>query len=137
MVSSHDEVTKMTTKSSNTKRPAGQVVKDIRRATRLHVTAGDKIRIVLPGLRGEDSIAELCRKKRIPQSLYYTWFKEFMGAGNRSHPQSYWLRQSRGVRSRRGVRLGNVCQTGGQSSDQDISAELVRVRLPSCAAAWK
>src|SRR6202012_5327473 len=41
----------------------------------------DKIRIVLDGLRGEDSIAELCRKEGIAQSLYYTWSKEFMEAG--------------------------------------------------------
>src|SRR3546814_10908985 len=42
-----------------------------------------KIRIVLEGLRGEDSIAELCRKEGIAQSLYYTWSKEFMEAGKR------------------------------------------------------
>ena len=41
------------------------------------------IRIVLEGLRGEDSIAELCRKEGIAQSLYYTWSKEFMEAGKR------------------------------------------------------
>ena len=55
------------------KRPAEQVVKDIRRATRRHFSAEDKIRIVLDGLRGEDSIAELCRKEGIAQSLYYVW----------------------------------------------------------------
>ena len=73
----------MTAKSSNTKQPAAQVVKDIRRATRRHFSAEDKIRIVLDGLRGEDSIAELCRKEGIAQSLYYTWSKEFMEAGKR------------------------------------------------------
>ena len=62
------------------KRPAEQVVKDIRRATRRHFSAEDKIRIVLDGLRGEDSIAELCRKEGITQSLYYVWSKEFMEA---------------------------------------------------------
>jgi len=46
------------------------VVKDIRRATRRHFSAEDKIRIVLDGLRGDDSIAELCRKEGIAQSLY-------------------------------------------------------------------
>ena len=65
------------------KRPAEQVVKDIRRATRRHFSAEDKIRIVLEGLRGEDSIAELCRKEGIAQSLYYVWSKEFMEAGKR------------------------------------------------------
>ena len=53
-----------------TKRPAEQVVKDIRRATRRHFSAEDKIRLVLDGLRGEDRIAELCRKEGIAQSLY-------------------------------------------------------------------
>ena len=66
-----------------TKRPAEQVVKDIRRATRRHFSAEDKIRIVLDGLRGDDSIAELCRKEGIAQSLYYVWSKEFMEAGKR------------------------------------------------------
>jgi len=54
---------------SSTKAPAEQVVKDIRRQTRRHFSAEDKIRIVLEGLRGEDSIAELCRKEGIAQSL--------------------------------------------------------------------
>lgn len=69
----------MRSKYSSPKKPAEQVVKDIRRATRRHFSAEDKIRIVLEGLRGEDSIAELCRKEGIAQSLYYTWSKEFMG----------------------------------------------------------
>ena len=73
----------MSPKSTSAKRPAEQVVKDIRRATRRHFSAEDKIRIVLDGLRGEDSIAELCRKEGIAQSLYYTWSKEFMEAGKR------------------------------------------------------
>ena len=73
----------MTTKPTKTKKPAEQVVKDIRRASRRHFSAEDKIRIVLDGLRGEDSIAELCRREGIAQSLYYTWSKEFMEAGKR------------------------------------------------------
>ena len=73
----------MRPKSSSAKKPAEQVVKDIRRATRRHFSAEDKIRIVLEGLRGDDSIAELCRKEGIAQSLYYTWSKEFMEAGKR------------------------------------------------------
>jgi transposase len=64
---------------SPAKAPAERVVKDIRRATRRHFSAEDKIRIVLDGLRGEDSIAELCRREGIAQSLYYSWSKEFMG----------------------------------------------------------
>ncbi len=73
----------MRAKSSSAKKPAEQVVKDIRRATRRHFSAEDKIRIVLEGLRGDDSIAELCRKEGIAQSLYYVWSKEFMEAGKR------------------------------------------------------
>ncbi len=73
----------MRPKSSSAKKPAEQLVKDIRRATRRHFSAEDKIRIVLDGLRGEDSIAELCRKEGIAQSLYYTWSKDFMEAGKR------------------------------------------------------
>jgi transposase len=59
------------------------VVQDIRRATRKHYSAEDKIRIVLDGLRGEDSIAELCRREGIAQSMYYGWSKEFLEAGKR------------------------------------------------------
>ena len=73
----------MRPKPSSAKKPAEQVVKDIRRATRRHFLAEDKIRIVLDGLRGNDSIAELCRKEGIAQSLYYVWSKEFMEAGKR------------------------------------------------------
>ena len=73
----------MTLRSTTAKRPAEQVIKDIRRATRRHFSAEDKIRVVLDGLRGEDSIAELCRKEGIAQSLYYTWSKEFIEAGKR------------------------------------------------------
>ena len=74
---------KLSKSKTPAKRPAEQVVKDIRRATRRHFSAEDKIRIVLDGLRGEDSIAELCRKEGIAQSLYYVWSKEFMEAGKR------------------------------------------------------
>jgi transposase len=73
----------MRPKSLSAKRPAEQVVKDIRRATRRHFSAEDKIRIVLEGLRGDDSIAELCRREGIAQSLYYVWSKEFLEAGRR------------------------------------------------------
>ncbi|MDE2340840.1 MAG: IS3 family transposase [Alphaproteobacteria bacterium] len=60
-----------------------KVIKDIRRATRRHYSAEDKIRIVLDGLRGEETIAELCRREGIAQSQYYVWSKEFMEAGKR------------------------------------------------------
>lgn len=68
----------MRPKSTAVKAPAEKVVKDIRSATRSHYSAEDKIRIVIEGLRGEDSIAELCRREGIAQSLYYVWSKEFM-----------------------------------------------------------
>jgi len=60
-----------------------RIVKDIRRATRKQYSAEEKIRIVLDGLRGELSIAELCRRERIAESLYYNWSKEFLEAGKR------------------------------------------------------
>ncbi len=69
--------------SGHSKTSAERVMKDIRRATLRHFSAEDKIRIVLEGLRGDDSISELCRKEGIAQSLYYLWSKEFMEAGKR------------------------------------------------------
>jgi transposase len=60
-----------------------KVVKDIRRATRKQYSAEEKIRIVLDGLKGEDSIAALCRREGIAQSLYYSWSKEFLEAGKK------------------------------------------------------
>jgi len=74
----------MRQKSMPEKEPATQVVKNIRRATRRHFSAEDKIRIVLEGLRGEDSIAELCRREGIVQNLYYRWSKEC----SRAHHQA-------------------------------------------------
>ncbi len=65
------------------KPPAERVVRDIRRATRKHHSAEEKIRVVLEGLRGEESIAALCRREGIAESLYYTWSKEFLEAGKR------------------------------------------------------
>ena len=62
---------------------ADRVVKDIKRQTRRRYSAEEKIRIVLTGLRGEDSIAELCCQGGIVQSQYYSWAKEFMEAGKK------------------------------------------------------
>ena len=70
----------------NAKQPkasAEKVVKDIRRATRRRYSAEEKIRIVVEGLRGEDSIATLCRREGINQNLYYRWSKEFLEAGKK------------------------------------------------------
>ena len=65
------------------KASAEKVVKDIRRAPRRQYGAEEKIRIVLDGLRGEDSIAELCRREGINQNLYYRWSKGFLEAGKK------------------------------------------------------
>ena len=69
----------MRTKPTNSK--ATKMVKDIRRANRKLYSAEEKIRIVLEGLRGETTIAELCRQEGIAQSMYYKWSKEFLEAG--------------------------------------------------------
>ena len=72
---------------AETRRGLGQAAQnDARfggRATRRHFSAEDKIRIVLEGLRGEDSIAELCRREGIVQNLYYRWSKDFLEAGKK------------------------------------------------------
>ena len=71
------------TAKSETRATPEQIVKDIRRATRKHHSAEEKIRVVLEGLRGEYSIAELCRREGIAESLYYSWSKEFLEAGKK------------------------------------------------------
>ena len=69
--------------SNLAKDTAEKVVKDIRRAARKQYSAEEKTRIVLEGLRGEDSIAELCRREGIAQNLYYRWSKDFLEAGKK------------------------------------------------------
>jgi len=73
----------MRQKSISEKPSAEQSVRDIRRKTRKQYSAEEKIRIVLEGLRGEESIAALCRKEGIAESLYYSWSKEFLEAGKK------------------------------------------------------
>ena len=73
----------MRQRDDRTPESAEKTVRDIRRATRRQFSAEEKIRIVLDGLRGEDSIAELCRKEGIAQNLYYRWSKEFLEAGKK------------------------------------------------------
>ena len=65
------------------KEPAEKVVRDIRRRTRRKYSSEEKIRIVLEGLRGEESIAALCRREGIAEGLYYSWSKEFLEAGKK------------------------------------------------------
>ena len=73
----------MRQESMSSRASAEQTVRDIRRKTRKQYSAEEKIRIVLSGLRGEDSIAELCRREGIAESLYYSWSKEFLEAGKK------------------------------------------------------
>ena len=68
------------TKRTHQKRSAEKTVRDIRRVTRRHYSVEEKIRIVLEGLRGEDSVAELCRREGINTNVYYRWSKEFLEA---------------------------------------------------------
>ena len=73
----------MSQKSQSLQSPSERLVKGIRRATRRRFSAEEKIRIVLDGLRGEDSVAGLCRREGIAESMYYSWSKEFLEAGKR------------------------------------------------------
>jgi transposase len=66
------------------KRTAEAVVKDIRRQTRRKFGSEEKIRIVLEGLKGEESISEICRKEGIAPALYYRWSKDFIEAGKKA-----------------------------------------------------
>ena len=71
----------MRQKSGTRESSSERLVKNIRRVTRKQYSSEEKIRIVLDGLRGEFSIAELCRREGIAESLYYSWSKEFLEAG--------------------------------------------------------
>ena len=71
----------MMKKPKTSKDAADKVVKNIRRKTRQTYSSEEKIRIVLAGLRGEESISVLCRREGIAESLYYSWSKEFLEAG--------------------------------------------------------
>ena len=68
---------------TTTKSLSEKIVKDIRRATRRQHSSEEKIRIVLSGLRGKDSSAELCRREGISQGVYDKWSKDFVEAGKR------------------------------------------------------
>jgi len=72
----------MTTKKKSKTSPES-IVREIKRRTRRKFTAEEKIRIVLEGLRGEESITDLCRKERIHPTMYYKWSKAFLEAGKR------------------------------------------------------
>jgi transposase len=68
---------------SKKKPTAEAVIKDIKRRTRRIFSAEEKIKIILEGLRGEDSIAAICRRYGIHENLYYKWSKDFIEAGKR------------------------------------------------------
>jgi transposase len=69
--------------STQESRSAESVVKEIRRKTRRKFSSEEKIRIVLEGLKGEESISALCRREGIPTGLYYRWSKDFLEAGKK------------------------------------------------------
>ena len=73
----------MRQRSMSDREPAEKTVRDIRRKTRKQRSAEEKIRIVITGLRGEESVAALCRREGIAESLYYSWSKEFLEAGKK------------------------------------------------------
>ena len=65
------------------RKSAEAVIKNIRRQTRRKFSSEEKIRIVIEGLKGDESIAEICRREGIAPALYYRWSKDFMEAGKR------------------------------------------------------
>ena len=73
----------MRQKAMSDRDPAEKTVRDIRRKTRKQRSSEEKIRIVISGLRGEESVAALCRREGIAESLYYSWSKEFLEAGKK------------------------------------------------------
>lgn len=68
---------------SKNKQSAGSLINELKRKTRRKYSSEEKIRIIIEGMRGETTIAELCRKEGIAQNLYYKWTKDFMEAGKR------------------------------------------------------
>jgi transposase len=98
----------MSQKSVHAESPSERIVKNIRRATRKRHSSEEKIRIVLDGLRGESSIAELCRREGIAEGLYYAWSKEFLEAGKR--------RLADEPRERRPVARSRICGVRRRSS---------------------
>jgi transposase len=73
----------MKTKETNETKNAEVIIKDIRRRTKRKFSSEEKIRIVISGLRGDDSINTICRKEGIAPALYYRWSKDFLDAGKK------------------------------------------------------
>ena len=74
---------KATQATASERKPALSIIKDIQRQTRRQYTAEEKIRIVLEGLQGEQSVAEICRREGLNTNIYYRWSKEFLEAGKK------------------------------------------------------
>ena len=65
------------------KKSSESIIRDIKRQTRRKFSSEEKISIVIEGLRGEDSIASICRREGVAPSVYYRWSKDFMEAGKK------------------------------------------------------
>jgi transposase len=65
------------------KKSASSLISELKRKTRRIYSSEEKIRIIIDGMRGEMSVAELCRREGISQGIYYKWSKDFMDAGKR------------------------------------------------------
>ena len=119
----------MRQKSQTRQTGAAKAIKDIRRATRKQYSAEEKIRIVLDGLRGEETIAELCRREGIAQSIYYKWSKEFLEAGKRrlagdtarAASPSVWQGECAGDGTDRGAYSGDTSWQIGTRREQWLS----------------
>ena len=104
------------------KPPAERIVKDICRRTRKQHSAEEKIRIVLEGLRGEESIAELCRREGIATSLYYKWSKVFLDAG-KNRPSQVKVRSTYQIRYPERIPHATWLHLAGAAGDLGRSAK--------------
>ena len=129
-----------------TKSPGEKIVKDIKRATRKHYSSEEKIRIVLDGLRGEDSIAELCRREGISQGIYYKWSKDFMEAGKKrlagdtaraANTEERKARQTNRLDEKHGVDSARVQRATSRSQTRLRQSLATRLGfLPQCRHAF-
>ena len=106
----------MNTRSEDAKDAADKLIRGIRRQSRKQYSPEEKIRIVLAGLRGEESIAALCRREGIAESLYYSWSKEFLEAG-KSRLAGDTARQATTPGGTGVARRGRHAEGGGRGAD--------------------
>src|SRR6478672_8011842 len=125
----------MRQKSGPEKQPAEDAIRDIRRATRRHFSAEEKIRVVLEGLRGEESIAELCRREGIASSMYYGWSKEFLEAGKRRlsgvTARAATSDEVKDLRREAQALKGRCHGVGGLVAADHAENQLLRISVPS------